>query len=790
MREFIKGQINLSGRELADLITMKTAEVEGFTDYAQIFENMVVGEVLELKEHPNADALKLAVTNIGKKKAQIICGGSNLKEGMKVAVALPGAKVRWHGEGDLIELEAATIRGEESYGMICASNEIGMGESKGKEIMDISHIKSPAGTPLADALDKQDLVFEIDNKSLTHRPDLWGHLGFARELALITETEFNPHQIETDFPAKGKEVKLKVKDKEIINRWNSLVIEGITVKESPQWLRGHLEAVGVTPVNNIVDITNYVMLELGQPMHAYDADVLGKLNLEIRFAKKDEILETIDHKNRKLTKEDAILLTNGKPTMLLGIMGGANSEINDKTTTILLESANFDSTIIRKASQRHGLRTDASQRFEKSLDPHICELAIKRAYELIVKICPGAQASGPLTDKWITKPKETKVELNTNKVRSFIGVGIHDETIKKILEQLEFLVKEKKEHLFEVTIPSFRATKDVNIEVDLIEEVARIYGYEQIEPNIPQLSTKVPTQNLPRKREHQAREILSSLTLTEVLNYSFYSKTDLQNCFLEEESHLKLKNYLSEEQTHMRTSLLPNILKNIHLNLKNFDEIQIFEIGRTYPDTGEFFPAEEEKIALAVVSENSFLKLKGILQTFFEQFSHQHYKFKRDESPNPQAHPNKAAVILDETENQLATIYNVHPLILENFDLETEIAYAEVNLGRLVHDETHSAEFTPLPKYPDLDFDISVVIDKRTSARDLEEAIKSSSDLIHNIELFDLYEGENIPQNKKALAYKVTLRNLEKTLTDEVMTAVQEKAFNNLTKLGGEIRGR
>ncbi len=789
IKQFVDLPTDLTGEQISELITLKTAEVEGVENQSEIFKNMVVGKITEIKEHPNADALKICMTDIGDQTVQIVCGGSNIKENMKVLVTLPGSKVRWHGEGDLIELSEAKVRGEKSYGMIAAANEAGLGESEGKEIMDLDHLDAEAGTPIAEALNKNDIIFDIDNKSLTHRPDLWSHYGFAREIAAITNSELKPYPLKnTETPEKGEEIKVTVKNKEIINRWSSLIVEGVKIKESPQWMKSQLESAGVTPVNNIVDITNFVMLELGQPMHAYDNHVVGSKDFTIRYAENSETLETIDHKERKLHEEDPLICSN-KPLIVAGVMGGVESEINDETTSIILEAANWDATIIRKASTRHALRSESSQRFEKSLDPEMCPIAIQRAYELVQELCPEAKALGPITDISYSTPATIEIDFDPQKTNKYLGIDLEIKEMQKILESLSFKVKEDKEKL-KVTVPSFRATKDVTREVDLIEEIGRIYGYEQIEPRLPNLPTHMPMQNMAREREHEAREILRSFGVNEVRNYSFYSKKDFENIFEKEENHIKLANYLSEEQTHMRVSMLPYMLKNIHKNIKNFEEINIYELGRTYKEVGEFFPAEETKIAFAYKGKNAFLKLKGILEEFFEKFAHQEFELIPNEDAPEQAHPKAAAVIKDE-DSILAHLYMVHPIVLENFDLENEeVAYAEVNFAQLSHKTDHVNLFNPLPKFPDMEFDLSILIDKETLSATVEEAIQSSSELVNDVNLFDLYEGSNIPEDKKSLAYRVTLRSLERTLTDKDMADVQEQCFKNLEKIGGQVRGK
>lgn len=793
LKEYVEIPNNISNQELGSLITLHTAEVDEVIDQGADFANMVVGQIDELYKHPNADSLQVTVTNIGEKQVKIVCGGSNLQVGMLVAVALPGSQVRWHGEGDLITLEATTIRGENSYGMICASSEIGMGESKGKEIMDLSNLNCKPGTPLAEALNKTDVILDIDNKAITHRPDLWSHLGFAREIAVITNGKFKglPAQNSNlQVPTTGQEVNLDIHNPEILSKWNSIIIENIKIEESPKWLQERLLAIGARPVNNLVDITNFVMYELGQPLHAYDKDKLSDLNLQIRFAKEGEQIETLDHKNRELTSQDPVLICQQKPVIILGIMGGSNSEVSEQTTSILLESATFDAVTIRKSSTFHNLRSDASQRFEKTLDQHLSLQALHRAIELITQICPEAKLAGPITQITNKPQPELVIELNSSKVNKYLGFELPEETIISILESLEFKVeKSQNKGQLKVTVPTFRASKDIQQEADLIEEVVRIYGYEKIQETTPHLPAKSPMYNLARKREHQARTILAGYGLDEVLNYSFYSKKDFQNTLLPESDHLSLKNFLSEDQTHLRTTLATNLLKCIHANSKNFASLQIFEIGRTYIENGNYFPTEEEKIAIAVTHPTqAFPILKGIIEAFFEDFAHQKVEIIAAKEATPYLHPKKSIQIVDDNNIELGVGGIVHPLVQENFDLKNEVAYAEINFARLTHTQARAKIFTPIQKFPGLEFDISVLMPKNFLAGELTTKLSKCSKLTYNVEIFDVYEGENLGPDNKAVAYKISLQSPDRTLTDKDLQEAQENCQAIINKAGLSIR--
>lgn len=798
LKEFVDIPKNLDPRKLAEELTMKTAEIESITNERKAFDKMIVGYILELKPHPNADKLKIAKVNIGQKKdLQIVCGGTNLKEGIYVIVTLIGSFVRWHGEGEPVEVTKTKIRGVESEGMIAAGNEIGLNELQGgpEDIVDLSANKPLPGTPLSKLFEKDDTIFEFDNKSLTHRPDLWGHYGIAREIAAITSGKLKPFNPAPPIPKKGETAKVEVRDKKLCPRFCALIINNIKVTDSPNWLKKKLKSTGHGSHNNIVDATNYVMAEIGQPMHSFDKDLI-KGGIIVRMAEKNEKLTCLDGKERILSSDIGVIADHEKVVGIAGTIGGQNSEINENTTSIILEAAAWHPTILRRGSIKLGVRTDAVQRFEKSLDPKLAELAIKRAAEIILKICPTTKIAGPMIDIKNYEDKTLTVDLDIKRALSKIGIKLSAKQIKDILEKLEFKVKEKKKDIFEITIPSFRATKDINIEDDLIEEVARIYGYENIPETLPTLPTKLPIENPERFKKHRAREILSyGFGLNEVYNYSFYGKQDIEKCLIKEEGHLKLLNFLSEDQTHLRISLLPNLLKNLEENVKNYDKVRIYEIGRTYKEIGEYFPLEEKQIMGAILvkgkTDNPFYETKGIAETFFKKFNIPLPR-KAKEVDKPFAHPVKALSYLNSDAQTLCEIFMLHPIVAKNYDLEKySIGIFNLNFSKLMCEKIVERTYKPIPKFPSIEIDISVVIDKNIEIETLENAIfAADKELIANVKLFDIYEDENIGKNHKAAAFKITLQASDRTLTDKEMSAVQKKIFKNLEHLGGVIRGK
>lgn len=787
---------DLNAEEFGKLFTLRTAEVEYVENESEKFEHMFVGEIKKILPHPDADKLRITETDVGGKRYQIICGAPNIKEGMLVAVALPGAKIRWHGEGDLVTLEKAKIRGVESTGMICAGEEIGLEPTPG-EIINLTDLKAKSGTPLAAALNKDDVILTIDNKSITHRPDLWGHAGIAREVAALTGKKLKIPTPKINYPDNKDALSVKIEDKNLCPRYIGVLMDGIKIGPSPDWMQKRLQAVGYRPINNIVDATNYVMAEMGQPMHAFDAEKISG-GIVIRTAKKDEEILTLDEVSRRLSNNMLVIADHKKPVAIAGVMGGLNSEISDSTKSIILESANFNPSSVRKTSTKLNLRTEAVQRFEKSLDPVLAEQAMDRLCELILLICPSAKIASSKMDEAYFDSKPVKTVINMDRVRLKIGKDITSGEASKILESLEFGVKEKSKNEIEVVVPSFRATKDVEIEDDIVEEIARLYGYENIDPKLPDLPTKLPEENRERVLKHRARQILSyGLGFTEVFNYSFYGIKDIKKSLLPEELHEKVENYMSEEQTHMRISLIPNILKNVAENLKSHSEFKIYEIGRTYQDLQEYFPIEEKKICGVVVKgiktkEEVFYAAKGALEKLLSFYNTSGLEMEKGQALCTYAHPNKYAAYMDvKTGEEIARVYELHPVVAKNYEVDSaKIAAFEINFTKLAALGSKEIKYKPMPKYPGITIDISVVINKNTEIGALQKAILTTDrTLIRNIELFDLYEGTNIPEDKKAAAFQVTLRADDRTLTDAEMKTVQQKIFTNLREIGGEIRG-
>lgn len=793
IREYADLPKGLNPHEFGQLVTLRSAEVEEVVDQAQAYENMVIGEIKTLKKHPDADMLTLCQVDIGNEDVQVVCGGSNLKEGMKVAMGLPGAKVKWHGEEEMT-LEARKVRGEVSHGMICAGSEIGLEDDPEDEraILDLSHLKDKAGTPLAKALELNDVILEFDNKSLTHRPDLWGHRGMARELATITGSNFKDYTPALTLKAGGESPQIDVEDPELCPRYTGLIIKNVKVGDSPDWLKRRLLATDHSIISNIVDVTNYVMEEIGQPLHAFDLrNIEG--GIVVRRAKDGEEIVTLDGESKKLDSSMLVIADHKKPVALAGVMGGEHSGIQPDTVDILLESANFEPVSVRQSSVKLGLRTDAVQRFEKSLDPNQCELALLRAAELILELCPGAEIAGPMTDVANFDTSEPLVAVDTSRVISKIGIDIPVEEMANNLQRLGFELQGKVSEgaqQFMVKVPSWRATKDVDMEDDIIEEIARLYGYEKLPALVPQLPTRVPKPNHERRNKHEARDIFAlALGFTEIYNYSFYNAKTIADFQLKEAEHLKIQNALSEDQSHLRTTLIPNLLKSIEEAAKHAESPKLFELGRVY-FKDEFMPKELKRIAaLMALPKNQpqpFTHIKAALEEFMNQFGVD-FQIHAEDKPAAYMHPHQVAKVLVRGKTA-GHIFTVHP---QANPLEERVLGLELDFQKLSEARRKVLNFKEISKFPSIAFDISVLLDKKKPVADIEKALrKALPKLLQNVELFDSYEGDRIASDKKSLAFRLTLQAKDRTLTSADLEEAQKAAWSALEKLGGEIRGR
>lgn len=782
LKQYIAIPDDVTAEQIAAKLTVSTVEIEGVENLADAFENIVVGEILEVVKHPDADRLTVCRVNIGSgDPVQIVCGAGNVKVGLKTVVALPGARVRWHGQGEPVVLEKAKVRGVESFGMMCAPDEVGLaGEGYSNDgIVELS--EGMPGENIAKVLEFDDSVIEIDNKSITNRPDLWGHYGMAREISALFGWKLFPLP-EGDLPvANDKQEKLNVSiaDNDLCYRYSLAGVSGVYNVQSPRWLRRLLSAAGLRPINALVDITNFVMLELGQPMHAFDFSKITGHEIKVSTGYNTDFV-SLDGVSRKIDDQVLMIADKQQPLAIAGTMGGQSSQITNETTNIVLESATFDPVSVRRSSVRLGLRTDASARFEKSLDPEMTVIALKRALSLIKTIFPDAKLCCPLVDKYTKKSKAIVIEVDTNFIRQRIGKNISNQEMVTILENLSFKVVPKKD-LLKITVPSFRATKDISIAEDIIDEISRVYGFaniEEVEPLVAmtfESSTSYEFELVQKIKTILAR----TCGMTEVYLYSFVSRRAMELANIPIEKRLAVQNYVNDDSRYLRLSLAENLLVTAENNLRFFNNFSVFEVGRVYSiGEGEWpidatgrnhLPKQPFHVAglnVSAKSDDLFYSAKGQLVALFEQLG-TNIQWEVD-GQEAFTFLNADRYLRLKVENQIVGW-------LAEVDLETVNKIApnktlviwEVDLNILKKYVGNRKLFKPLAKFPEIVIDIAVVVAEKVLWADINQAISSCHPLITNVELFDVYRLEKAGADGRSLAFHVTLQSPERTLRQE-----------------------
>ncbi|PIU08131.1 MAG: phenylalanine--tRNA ligase subunit beta [Candidatus Moranbacteria bacterium CG08_land_8_20_14_0_20_34_16] len=795
----------LSPEKARELLTMHSLEIEGMEEKKLNFDGVVVGKILEIKKHPNADKLQLTKIDIGNKKLDIICGAKNIEVGQKVPVALIGAKLL-----NGIEIREAKIRGEKSYGMLCATDELGLGTDHSGILILKKNAK--VGEPAKKYLGvEDDTIFEI--KVLPDRAhDATSHIGVAREIAALENRKFEYDFDGLKFPnKKSKKLAVKIEDKKLCSRYIGTVMENVKIKDSPNWMKQRLESSNIRPINNVVDATNYVMLELGQPMHAFDAEKISnknKLQIIIRRARDKEKLVLLDESILELNNSD-LLITNGEtPLALAGIMGGKDSGINEDTRDIILEAASFNAVNIRRSRTRLGVKTESSDRFEKDIDPNLAEKAIVRIIE-VLEHTADAKLEGVI-DIYPNKIKSCKVKLDLEYVNNLLGENISKKELLRILNLLEIKTKLNGSKII-AEIPTYRI--DIKTQEDLIEEIGRVWGYEKIEP-CPLVEPIIPAKiNEVLFFERKLGEITIGFGFDEMYNYSFYSEVDAKNCGLEETKHFELSSPMNQDQKYVRVSLAPNMMKNVKTNINNFESFRIFEIGKTY------FPNNnvvEEKRMLVMVqvlekdpisfaeakhgaSKNAetFYELKGAVEDLlkknnldensilFKEFS----QISTLETPKNQIgkiyHPSRSAEIII-NEEMIGIIGEINPIILEKYKIKKRVAICQLDTEKLLKISQKEIIYKQLQKFPVVTRDISMLAKSKIKAIEIKNLIKKiGGNLVLDVKMFDVFFKDGVT----SFAYHIEFGSSERTLESKEVDDLMERIVAGLEKeLGVEIR--
>ncbi|WP_299229033.1 phenylalanine--tRNA ligase subunit beta [uncultured Psychroserpens sp.] len=801
LQQFLK--IDWPAEQTGELLTDLGLEVEGIEAYESVkggLKGIVVGEVLTCDQHPNADRLKVTTVNIGKEEPlQIVCGAPNVAKGQKVPVATIGTTL-YTSEGEAWIIKKGKIRGEESHGMICAEDELGLGTSHdGIMILD-SKVKVGAEASQLFKIEN-DHVIEI---GLTpNRADAMSHFGVARDLkAGLLQKEINTELITPSVSAfhvenRTLKIDIDVKDKALAPRYCGVTISGVKVEDSPTWLQNRLKAIGLTPKNNIVDITNYVLHDLGQPLHAFDAAKISGNKVVVKTLPKGTKFITLDEIERELHEEDLMICDGEKPMCIAGVFGGVHSGVTESTTNIFLESAYFNPVSIRKTAKRHGLNTDASFRFERGIDPNITEYALKRTALLIQEIA-GGDITSDLMDFYPNKIEDFQVRLSFDNAKKLIGEEIPKETIKSILTSLDIKVNNVTETGLGLTVPAYR--NDVQREADVIEEILRVYGYNNINTT-EKLNASIS--NTSRFEDYKLQNIignqLAAQGFFEILSNSLTSPKYISLSEQLKEAHnVEMLNPLSNDLSVMRQSLLFSGLEAASYNInRKRDSLKLYEFGKTYHNYGDSHE-EHKRLSLfltgnkntlrwnAPIQKSDFFYLKGIVNSTLERVGILKYKvspMKNDVFSE--------GISLSHGKTILVDFGIINKKILKHFGISQEVLYADFNWDNVIDLVMHNdIKFKDIPKYPEVRRDFALLIDEGVTFEDIDKvAMHTEKQLLKDVDLFDVYQGKNLPKGKKSYAVSFTIQDDKKTLTDKQIDKIMNKLQANFEKqLGAELR--
>ena len=804
IRDYVQLPADADLKKLAYDLTMSTVEVEDATDLGASFHDMVVGVINTIEQHPNADKLKVCKTDIGGRVEDIVCGGSNLREGMKVAVALPGAMCKWHGEGDLVEIKKSKLRGVDSYGMICGAVEIGLADlfptKEEAHILDLSDFDAPAGTPLADALDLNDIILEIDNKSMTNRPDLWGHYGIAREIAALYDLPM------VEFPHFDRNVEntsgfhVTVEDAERCPRMIGTQIENVCVKPAPYWMQVRIWKTGMRPINALVDITNYVMLATGQPSHAYDSDHIAG-HIIVRRAKAGETLTLLNGKELPLSTDDLTIADDADIVGLAGVMGGAKDSILPTTSRVILEIANFQAAGIRRTALRYDNRTEASARYEKAIDPERCDQALDLSMQLFSDLYPEMKVTG-LVDEYPRHLKQAEIDVPLSWLERRLGKRLSPDEIKHKMELLGYGITFNGDNMH-VVVPTWRSTGDVSIQADIMEEVARMYGYENFEAEPITTTFDGAINQLDKDLERRIKEYLAiRCGMQEIFTYPWMEESYVNAVLQSTEGILSLSTPPSPAERFVRSSLLPNLCKAVVKNERYFNEFSIFETAQVFRDENytspyderEKLPSQRKNVAGAFATTGKditalFRKAKGVVEMMARYVHMETLTFRQTEKPVWADNVVWLNIYRgDEKVGDLA-------LLAKRVSMACGIKNLNVMLFQLDQDslvplKSRTNTFTHLAEYPMTDYDISLLVDGSVQWKDVAQTVRGiKSELLHGAAFVDEYRGKQVPAGKKSLTLRLAIGSKDKTLTSAEIEEVASGVLNKIAKrFGAELR--
>ena len=786
--------IDVDSVKLGDILTMTGSKVETVEQKGNDIKNVVVGKILEIKKHEDSDHLVVTQVDLGNEKVQIVTGANNIKEVDIVPIAKDGSELPGG-----VKIKKGLLRGVESCGMMCSVGELGLDISNypgqienGIMILD-KKLEKDLGKDIVEVLNlKEDIIeFEIT----PNRPDCLSIEGLGREVSASLGKEFkNPRKNIDEKIVENKEeiegLKVDIEAPDLCYRYIARMVKNVKIGPSPEWLTRRLNACGMRSINNIVDITNYVMLEMGQPMHAFDINSIEGKHITVRRAKNGEKITTLDKQERILDENDLVIADTKKPVAIAGVMGGLNSEIEKDTQTVVFESAVFYGGGVRKTAKKVGLRTESSARYEKGLSSENAIRAVNRAVELVELIGAGQEVEGKI-DVYPTKQKINKIKLDVEKINNLLGTNIEKEEMIKILEKLDIKVENNM-----AIAPYFRM--DLEFVADIAEEIVRFYGYDKLETTLIKADTTLGIRNKEQKIEKTIKDMLVNNGLSEIYTYGFVSEQDLEKSNISKElieKSITIINPLSDEYKLMRPTTIPSMMQILATNAnKKNQNVKLFDISRNYRnlnnevENGEV-PEQENILTLGMYGDDvDFYTLKGLIENVLEAVSVNRYDIIK-ETKNGSYHPGRCANITV-GKDIIATIGEVHPAVLENYGIEKRVYLAEVNVTKIVKYSRQNKKYVEVPKFPAVERDIAVIVDEKVEVGQIEKIItKKSKKLLESATLFDIYRNEKIGNNKKSVAYSLIFRDKKKTLSDEEINTTMENIISELEKvLGAELR--
>lgn len=798
-------EMDSTPREYADAMTLSGTKAESIEFLDKNLENIVIGKINKIEKHPDADKLSICQVQIDEagKEVQIVTGAANVFEGALVPVVLHGGRVATNHDGTKsengTEIKAGKLRGVDSNGMLCSIAELGRDKTYYPEAPENGIYLFNAlegaqdlkiGSDAIEALSLRDAVVEYEVTS--NRVDCFGILGIAREAAATLRKPFVPPVVrETGNSEKAEDyISVEIKDSDLCSRFVARVVKNVKIAPSPLWMQRRLSAVGIRPINNIVDITNYVMTELGQPMHAYDMRTIEGNKIIVQRAEEGEVFVTLDGEERKLDTSVLMIRDGKKSVGIAGIMGGENSKISEDLDTVLLEAACFNGTNIRISSKKIGLRTDASSKFEKGLDPNTAMEAMNRACMLIEELGAGEVVGGAV-DAYPVKREPQWVEFDLAACNKLLGTDISKETAKEYFDRLEIQIAEDGKSAL---VPTFR--QDLLRNADLAEELARFFGYDKIPTTLPSGASTAGGISFSMRIEEEARKLAENFGFSEAMTFSFESPKVFDKLLFPEDAKereaIKILNPLGEDYSIMRTQIIAGMLKSLATNYtrKNKD-VRLYEISNIYlakslPLTD--YPDERKQFALGMYGAGDFFDLKGVVEEFLEQVGMKKLPKYNGKAGICFLHPGRQAEVIYDGE-VIGYLGEVHPQILNDFGIETEAYIANIDLRKVDERADFSVKYTGVAKYPAVTRDISLIMEKSLTAGEIEEVIrKTAGDILESLTLFDIYEGDRIEAGKKSMAYSIVFRNKEKTLEDAEIVSVMDRILKGLEEIGAVLR--